>query len=127
VPFVNGTLRVHRIPPHARDDRETPLIGGGMAEDMPVIWVEIEADYFSREDWTGQISLIRHDKSGFRRTSNTAVSTACLLIPFEQYSRIIFAVNNIPRTISAAPCALIVVANPSHNHGRRTGVLANRT
>jgi hypothetical protein len=36
---------------------------------MPVIWVEIEADYFSREDWTDQISLIRHDKSGFRRTS----------------------------------------------------------
>jgi hypothetical protein len=23
--------------------------------------------------------------------------------------------------------ALIIVANPSHNHGRRTGVLANRS
>jgi hypothetical protein len=34
---------------------------------MPVIWVEVEVVYFSREDWTGQISLIRHDKSSFRR------------------------------------------------------------
>jgi hypothetical protein len=36
---------------------------------MQVIWAAVEADYFSREEWTGQISLIRHDKSGFRRTS----------------------------------------------------------
>jgi hypothetical protein len=36
---------------------------------MKVIWGEVEADYFLREDWTGQISLIRHDKSGFPRTS----------------------------------------------------------
>ena len=25
-PFVNAHLRVHRIPPHVRDDRETPLL-----------------------------------------------------------------------------------------------------
>src|SRR5712692_4324128 len=24
-PFVKGALRVHRVPPHVRDDRETPL------------------------------------------------------------------------------------------------------
>jgi hypothetical protein len=40
-----------------------------MAENMKVIWVANEAVYFSREEWTGQISLIRHDKSSFRRTS----------------------------------------------------------
>jgi hypothetical protein len=34
---------------------------------MPVIWGANKADYFLREGWTGQISLIRHDKSGFRR------------------------------------------------------------
>lgn len=34
---------------------------------MPVIWDDDKADYFSSEDWTGQISLIRHDKSDFRR------------------------------------------------------------
>src|SRR5215210_416466 len=27
VPFVSGTISVHRIPPHVRDDRETPLQG----------------------------------------------------------------------------------------------------
>jgi hypothetical protein len=35
-----------------------------------VIWVEVEADYFSREDWTGQISLICFDKLHFSRTTN---------------------------------------------------------
>jgi hypothetical protein len=32
-----------------------------------VIWGDDKADYFSAEDWTGQISLIRHDKSGSAR------------------------------------------------------------
>ena len=67
MPFVNGTLRVHRIPPHVRDDRETPLIGGGTAWDMQVIWAAVEAVYFSGEDWTGQISLKRFRKFGCAR------------------------------------------------------------
>jgi hypothetical protein len=25
-PFVKGAIRVHRIPPHVRDDRKTPLV-----------------------------------------------------------------------------------------------------
>jgi hypothetical protein len=29
----------------------------GMAWNKPVIWVGCEADYFSRDDWTGQIKL----------------------------------------------------------------------
>ena len=74
-------VSVHRIPPRVRDDREPPLRWDETAEISEVIWGQVEADYFSREDWTGQISLIRHDKSGFRRTSNTAVSTACLPVP----------------------------------------------
>jgi hypothetical protein len=68
-PFVVGTIRVHRIPPHVRDDRETPLWKGGMAGVVILIWGEREAEYFCRQDWTGQISLIRHDKSGCRRTA----------------------------------------------------------
>ena len=32
VPFVKGTIRVHRIPPHVRDDRETPLWEAGRGE-----------------------------------------------------------------------------------------------
>jgi hypothetical protein len=47
-------LRVHRIPLHVRDDRETPLVWHGMARDKPVIWVGRKQEYFSRYDWTGQ-------------------------------------------------------------------------
>jgi hypothetical protein len=32
-----------------------------------MIWAAWEADYFSSEDWTAQISLIRHDKLGCAR------------------------------------------------------------
>src|ERR1700749_4626524 len=32
-------ISVHRIPPHVRDDRETPLLRDGMARYEPVIWV----------------------------------------------------------------------------------------
>jgi hypothetical protein len=39
-----------------------------MAENKPVIWVACEADYFSRDDWTGQISLKWREKSGCTRT-----------------------------------------------------------
>ena len=63
VPFVIGTSSVHRIPPRVRDDREPPLRWDETAEISEVIWGQVEADYFSGEDWTGQISLIRNDKS----------------------------------------------------------------
>ena len=46
-------LRVHRIPPHVRDDRETALVWDGMAKNKPVIWVACEAEYFWPDDWTG--------------------------------------------------------------------------
>ena len=55
-------LRVHRIPPHVRDDRETPLVWDGIEENKPVIWVGCEADYFSCDDWTGRTSLIPLNK-----------------------------------------------------------------
>jgi hypothetical protein len=64
-----SAIRVHRIPPRVRDDREPPLRWDETAEISEVIWGQVEADYFSREDWTGQISLIHHDKSSFRRMS----------------------------------------------------------
>jgi hypothetical protein len=34
---------------------------------MPLIWVKPKAEYFSRRDWTTQISLIRLDKLVFSR------------------------------------------------------------
>ena len=38
-------IRIHRIPPHVRDDRDTPLLRDGMARYEPVIWVRREAEY----------------------------------------------------------------------------------
>jgi hypothetical protein len=38
-----------------------------MAEVVVLIWAENEAEYLCRHDWTGQISLIRHEKLDFRR------------------------------------------------------------
>jgi hypothetical protein len=35
-----------------------------MAGDMSVIWVSGKAEYFLREDWTGQIRLKRREKFG---------------------------------------------------------------
>src|ERR1700680_2398009 len=39
--------RVHRNPPRVRDDRDTPLLWGGMAQVLDVIWGKWEQKYFS--------------------------------------------------------------------------------
>jgi hypothetical protein len=57
-PFVIGTIRVHRIPPRVRDDREPPLQWDETARDMQVIWVRRERKYFLMEHWTTQITLM---------------------------------------------------------------------
>jgi hypothetical protein len=61
-------LRVHRIPLHVRDDRETPLVWDRMAIDKPVICVGRKQEYFSCDDWTGQISLKSQENFGYART-----------------------------------------------------------
>jgi hypothetical protein len=61
-PFVKGALRVHRIPPRVRDDREPPLQWDETAKDIDLIWVNREAKYFCKQDWTDPIALIRLDK-----------------------------------------------------------------
>jgi hypothetical protein len=43
-----------------------------MAAVVILIWGGGEAEYFCKQDWTGQISLIRHDKSGCRRSDGVA-------------------------------------------------------
>jgi hypothetical protein len=48
--------------PYVRDDRETPLCVGRDGEDMQVIWVKSEPEYFCAGDWTTQIRLIRFNK-----------------------------------------------------------------
>jgi hypothetical protein len=42
-----------------------------MAAVVNVSWAKNEAEYLCRNDWTGQISLIRQEKSGFRRGAKT--------------------------------------------------------
>jgi hypothetical protein len=68
-PLVFGTIRVHRTPPYVRDDRETPLVEGRDGRVVSLIWGEHEAEFFRKQNWTEQIALIRHDKSGCRRAS----------------------------------------------------------
>src|SRR5260370_13962333 len=58
--------------PHVRDDRETPLVRSGTARGLEVIWVKREAEYFCKQDWTTQITLILFKKSRFWRTRSVA-------------------------------------------------------
>jgi hypothetical protein len=43
--FVKRAARVHRIPPHVRDDRETPLMWDGTGAGIEMIWAAMEAEY----------------------------------------------------------------------------------
>jgi hypothetical protein len=47
-----SAIRVHRIPPRVRDDRDTPLEWGGTALICEVIWVEREQKNFCKQGWT---------------------------------------------------------------------------
>jgi hypothetical protein len=52
---------------------------GRDAIDVEVIWVKSERDYFCGRGWTGQITLMRHDKLDFWRSDSVtfmAVRTA---------------------------------------------------
>ena len=49
---VNGTVRVHRIPSRARDDRDTPLEWDETVVNIKVIWVKRETEYFCKGGWT---------------------------------------------------------------------------
>jgi hypothetical protein len=51
-------LRVHRIPPRVRDDRDTPLVWSETAETSGGDLPDGESGIFFDEDWTGGIALI---------------------------------------------------------------------
>ena len=57
--------------PNVRDDRETPLCGNRTARLLNLIWVRREQKYFCKWDWTGQIRLIRFNKSRFSKLRAT--------------------------------------------------------
>jgi hypothetical protein len=48
-----------------------------MAEGVGLIWGEREAEYLCGRDWTGQITLIRHDKLHFWRKSIELQRRSC--------------------------------------------------
>src|SRR5216683_2958183 len=72
-PSADGSIRLmrHRIHhiPHLTSVTIAirPSCRDGMAAVVVVIWVCREAEYFSRDDWTGQISLMRHANFHSRR------------------------------------------------------------
>ena len=51
--FVCCALRVHRIPPHVRDDREAPFIRRETCGVKSLICPTARAEYFCDEGWTG--------------------------------------------------------------------------
>ena len=57
-------FHVHRIPPHVRDDRDTPLKWDGIAMISEVIWVWREEENFCRRGWTANGRFARQAKPG---------------------------------------------------------------
>ena len=53
VALVSRNFRVHRIPPHVRDDREPPLSSGETGGVKSVICPTAKAKYFCKRGWTG--------------------------------------------------------------------------
>ncbi len=52
IPSRAKRCRVHRIPPRVRDDHDTPLLWGGMAKVLDVIWGVRKQKYFCKQGWT---------------------------------------------------------------------------
>jgi hypothetical protein len=65
--LVWRTVRVHRIPPHVRDDRETPLAEAGRRQ-ATIFSRKTEAEYFSQQGWTVESALNHLAKFESRRT-----------------------------------------------------------
>ena len=50
--FVSRTLRVHRIPPRVRDDRDPPLVSGETRRVNALICPTAREEYFCAKGWT---------------------------------------------------------------------------
>jgi hypothetical protein len=51
--LVFGAARIHRIPcPTSVTIAKRPSVWAGMADDVEVIWVECEPEYFCKKGWT---------------------------------------------------------------------------
>jgi len=74
--------RVHRISTRVRDDRDPPLLSGETGEQVPVICPTAKAEYFSSEDWTGQITLESFGKLLSRRIEKSTCKRPTRTIRF---------------------------------------------
>ena len=63
--LVRSAIRVHRIPPHVRDDRETPLVKGRDKADFAFDLGSRSTMPFATDWHDGQIRLIRLNKTAF--------------------------------------------------------------
>jgi hypothetical protein len=94
--LVLRRCRVHRIPPHVRDDAYAPLAEAGRRDEYTVSDFP-KVKYFSRSIWTTQIGLISFRKLKFTRTR--------------------FSNDSSPP--SRAACREIQLSRPTGRHGRR--------
>src|SRR5579863_3589310 len=73
VRLTRHSSKAPRRPPHPApnvdDVAQRPSSGTGRGELVEMICPTAKAKYFSREDWTGSISLIRFKKFAVRRTA----------------------------------------------------------
>src|ERR1700738_4268821 len=75
--FVSQRFRVHRIPPRVDDVGQRPSVGRTRGS-VPLICPTGPAEYFFNRDWTGQIALIRLDKSAFCSRATAAPPTPAI-------------------------------------------------
>jgi hypothetical protein len=81
--LVVRRLRVHRIPPRVRDDRDPPLSSGETGKFKSLICPGREAEYFLSDGWTGFADLPgglfcrrRHRKIALAREAKQSLSSS---------------------------------------------------
>jgi hypothetical protein len=106
-------LRVHRIPPRVRDDREPPLRWDETAMNKPVIWVWCEEEIFLRRGLDRQIRKLpvgqistrsSHDRSDMRGRRERR-SWISLRFDFRYNARSALGVNDAMRAKPALKVA----------------------
>jgi hypothetical protein len=77
--LVRSTIRVHRIPPHVRDDRETPLQGGGTGESILLFLPRRQSKFGNseRNGLSASKAAFFLDPRFFRKRVRAAVVSSC--------------------------------------------------
>jgi hypothetical protein len=84
-------IRVHRIPPRVRDDREPPLCGTGRGELVEMICPTGKAEYFCKGGWTGNSVICPSGKSVDRRPQFEEQGVTRLSVGFTIYLFVVAA------------------------------------